>query len=257
MDRSQRWCLLLLYLMSKDVTVAFLPCSINCGSQSPSLSQARKTFSKTTLNIKDIDKYFPEENEDGENQDDDDESDGLVTKEMFLRDMLKDPETKRKKRNGSRYRTLDNRDALPFLVKEVTPDPYTPIEKKRKEAIKNTIKDREKTAAKKGGKEKKVKRDLLGNDKGIAASIYQETKDGSLEKVLGEFNLDKSTNCGDIIDFGDKTFEVQRARCQYKYAGGQRFVMVRKILEVKDVTRVEVESQLMKQFKDNDSEEES
>ena len=68
------------------------------------------------------------------------ENDNLVTNEMFMREMLshpddhddeeereinKDAKVKRKKRNGKHYRTLDNRDSLPFIVKVATPDPYT------------------------------------------------------------------------------------------------------------------------------------
>ena len=52
----------------------------------------------------------------------------------------------------------------------------------------------------------------------------------------------------DIIQIGEKEFQVQTARCQYKYAGGQRFVMVRKILEVKEVTRVQKEEFLLRQY---------
>lgn len=206
---------------------------------------ARPTAFKysSSLNVKHLDDYFPDK----------DDTDEILTKESFLRNMLKDPETKRKKKNGSgRYKTIDNRDNLPFLVKVITPDPYTPIAEKKKEAIDNTRKDREKTASKNGGKQKKVTRDLLGRDKGIAASIYTQQDDGSLQKILGEFNLDKSTTSGDVIDFGEKTFQVQKARCQFKYAGGQKFFMVRKILEVKDVTRVETEEKILKTFKDSE-----
>merc|ERR1712224_1125672 len=66
--------------------------------------------------------------------------------------------------------------------------------------------------------------------------------------VLGEFELDKSTTSGDIICLGDKEYRVETARCQYKYAGGQRFVMVRKILEVKELTRVQNEEALFRQY---------
>ena len=34
------------------------------------------------------------------------------------------------------------------------------------------------------------------------------------------------------------------ARSQFKYAGGKRFVMVRKILEVKEITRIAEEESL-------------
>uniref|UniRef100_A0A7S2IJ17 Uncharacterized protein n=1 Tax=Helicotheca tamesis TaxID=374047 RepID=A0A7S2IJ17_9STRA len=165
----------------------------------------------------------------------------LVTKEMFQRDMLADPTVHRKKKKGSsQYRTLDNRDALPFLVKVVTPDPYTNREQMKLSARKASDK-----------KIKKSRRNkLVGMDAGdaIAASIYEQKGDGSLHKVLGEFQLDKTTNCGDVVQVGDHHFQVQKARCQYKYAGGNRFVMVRKILEVKEVSRAAVELSLHKQL---------
>lgn len=184
---------------------------------------------------------------------DDEENDGPVTKEMLMRDMLSDPQVKRKKKNG-RYRTMDNRDSLPFVVQVSTPDPYTSNEKMKKEARKNT----KKAAKKKGGVSGKVRRNLVGMDTagtkdGIASSIYSRKTDGSLHRVLGEFKLDKNTNCGDLIEVGDREFEVQKARCQYKYAGGKRFVMVRKILEVKEVTRIAEENFLKRQFQKSKS----
>lgn len=86
----------------------------------------------------------------------------------------------------------------------------------------------------------------------IKSSIFMRKKDGSLDQVLGEFALDKGTNCGDIVDVGDgREYQVQKARCQYKYVGGKRFVMTRKILEVKEVKRILVEQE-MKQMFEND-----
>ena len=48
----------------------------------------------------------------------------------------------------------------------------------------------------------------------------------------------KNTNCGDTLLVGEREFEVVTARSQFKYAGGKRFVMTRKILEVKEITRL-------------------
>jgi hypothetical protein len=169
-------------------------------------------------------------------QDNDDEE--LVTQEMLWRDLLQDPKVKNRKKGGG-YKTMDNRDALPFVVKVVTPDPYASTKQKKEEARKNTEQFRKQQPRTK-------KTNLMG---GIAASIYSQKKDGSLEKVLGEFSLDKNTNCGDLVEVGDKEYEVQKARCQYKYAGGQRFVMFRKILEVKEVIRVAEENFLKRQFR--------
>ena len=169
--------------------------------------------------------WFAPDNHDEEDEDD------LITREMFQREMLQDPQVKRKRKKGAGggYKPLDNRDHLPFAVKKMTPDPYTHPE------VKNA-------------KLKKAKTKKTDLDHQLTASkLYQ--KDGKdTSTLLGEFKLDKSTTSGDIIVIGDREFRVEKARCQYKYAGGQRFVMVRKILEVKEVTRVAKEEFLMEQL---------
>lgn len=210
----------------------------------------------------------------------------LVTREMLLRDMLSGPEdeenttyamdgddqhlastssssaaaaasakVKRKKKNGSssQYRTLDNRDSLPFLVRVATPDPYTSNEQMKKEAKLNT--ERAKKKLKKNGTSAagigKMRHNLVGMDgkDSISSSIYARADDGSMHKIIGEFALDKSTNCGDIIEVGDGTqYQVQKARCQYKYVGGKRFVMTRKILEVKEIKRILIEKEVQTLF---------
>jgi hypothetical protein len=211
----------------------------------------------------------------------------LVTREMLLRDMLSGPEdeenttyamdgdeqhlastssssaaaaaasakVKRKKKNGSssQYRTLDNRDSLPFLVRVATPDPYTSNEQMKKEAKLNT--ERAKKKLKKNGASAagigKMRHNLVGMDgkDSISSSIYARADDGSMHKIIGEFALDKSTNCGDIIEVGDGTqYQVQKARCQYKYVGGKRFVMTRKILEVKEIKRILIEKEVQSLF---------
>jgi hypothetical protein len=158
----------------------------------------------------------------------DDEEDEPVTREQFQRDLLEDPTVRRKKKNG-RYKPLDNRDHLPFAVKKVTPDPYTHPEIK---------KDKRTTTRTK-------KSDL---DSHMTSSRLFTENDSGDTTLLGEFKLDKSTTSGDKIMIGESEYQVQTARCQYRYAGGKRFVMVRKILEVKEVTRVEKEEFLKQQF---------
>lgn len=183
-----------------------------------------------------------------EDNDDARDNEGQVTKEI-LADANANVKVKRKKgKNGYKgYKVLDNRDSLPFVVEVGVPDPYTNGEKMKRDARKNSKVDQEK----KKQKMKKVpKYNLMGMDDkdGITSSIFAREKDGSLNKVLGSFSLDKSTNCGDLIEITvDKElieFEVTRSRCQYKYAGGKRFVMVRKILEVKEKTRILQEEHL-------------
>eukprot|EP00560_Eucampia_antarctica_P001985 CAMPEP_0197835590 /NCGR_PEP_ID=MMETSP1437-20131217/26312_1 /TAXON_ID=49252 ORGANISM="Eucampia antarctica, Strain CCMP1452" /NCGR_SAMPLE_ID=MMETSP1437 /ASSEMBLY_ACC=CAM_ASM_001096 /LENGTH=294 /DNA_ID=CAMNT_0043441155 /DNA_START=103 /DNA_END=987 /DNA_ORIENTATION=+ len=192
-----------------------------------------------------------------------DEEDSLVTKEMLMRDMLSDPKVKRKKKGGkggnnkdTKYKVLDNRDALPFVVKVSTPDPYTSSNKMRQEARVNSKKEAEQKEKKKtsynskNSSKKKKRTNLVGIDgkDSIAASVRLRQTDGSFHKILGEFELDKNTNCGDLLEVGNREFEVQKAHCQYRYAGGKRFVMVRKILEVKEVTRIAEENYLKRQF---------
>jgi hypothetical protein len=187
----------------------------------------------------------PDSDDDGDNDDE------LVTREMLHRDLLQDPQVKRKRKNGKEgYKPLDNRDHLPFSVRKITPDPYTHAEIKKAQQ-KNV-----------GGKRKRTDLDhhLTPAPKtksgGSCSSrlITSNKKDGiDTSTVLGEFQLDKSTTSGDIVLIGDREYQVQKARCQYKYAGGQRFVMVRKILEVKEVTRVYEEEALIRQFKSSPS----
>ena len=68
--------------------------------------------------------------------------------------------------------------------------------------------------------------------------------DGSLHRVLGEFVFDSNTNCGDLLLISDREYEVVSARSQFRYAGGRRFVLVRKVLEVKEVGRIAEEASL-------------
>mmetsp|Transcript_74 Transcript_74/g.99 ORF Transcript_74/g.99 Transcript_74/m.99 type:complete len:245 (-) Transcript_74:168-902(-) len=152
----------------------------------------------------------------------------------------------KKKKKKAGYKVSDERDNLPFVVRMTTPDPYTKVEKKRLKAQKNTKDDRKKNLR------PKMKAPKYSNLKvgGIAASIFvnDDEDDGKREllPVLGEFKLDKSTSCGDIVVVGEKTFVVQKARCQYKYAGGRKFEMVRKILEVKPILRIANEEVLQR-----------
>jgi hypothetical protein len=169
-----------------------------------------------------------------EEQGDENDDDNLVTREVFQRDLLEDPRVKRKRKNG-RYKPLDNRDHLPFAVKKLTPDPYT------HPAIK---KDRRKSAN--GTKKSDLDRHLTNS------RLFKENDEGSTT-LLGEFKLDKSTTSGDLVVIGDREFQVQSARCQYRYAGGKRFVMVRKILEVKEVARVAKEEFIMEQYTNSET----
>lgn len=183
-------------------------------------------------------------NEEYQREEEDDE---LITREMFLRQGLEAQEARSKKKGSKEYKPHDNRDSLPFIVKVKTPDPYTPSDKMLKDAKKLS------ETAKKNKKSKldKVRRtNLVGMDgkyaNGIAASIFSRKSDGELQKVIGQFELDKNTNCGDLVEIGEREFEVVKARAQFKYAGGERFVMVRKILEVKEITRIAEEASLQR-----------
>lgn len=186
--------------------------------------------------------------------------DNVVTKEMFLRDLLQGPESaatannsttgstlhtadgvvvKRKRKKGGEYRVLDNRDILPFAVRLQTPDPYTHPEVKRHQA---------------GGQKVKRRRDAV--EEQIASTVYRtpgrgrgdDDDDEIQPTLLGEYSLDRHTTTGDALRLGGTEYRVVQHRCLYKYAGGQRFVMVRKILEVKEVGRLLSEEYLQRQW---------
>ena len=53
---------------------------------------------------------------------------------------------------------------------------------------------------------------------------------------------------GDKIEIDNQIYLVQRATCQYRYAGAQKFVMVRKILQVKPIQRAMQEDYLLRQW---------
>lgn len=209
----------------------------------------KNSFSSSKITL------YNDKNRSDENQKDEKETEPeIITQEMFLRDLLADPEgeedkaiVKRKKKNGSTYKTMDNRDSLPFLVRISTPDPYTNNDEMKREAKLNTENAAKKQKKKDGIIPGKKRFHLVGMDSkdSISSSVYTRADDGTMHKIVGEFALDKSTNCGDIIEIGDGTeYLVQKARCQYKYAGGKRFVMTRKILEVKEIKRVVIEQEI-------------
>lgn len=163
----------------------------------------------------------------------------LVTKEDFMREMLRDPEVIVKKKKSKKtkhskpYKVLDNRDLLPFSVNLQTPDPYKHPDLKRKEA-------------------KKHKRPKDTIEDHVSSRLYrsesnQKDTDNS-KTLLGDFSLDKHTTTGDRLIIDNIEYKVLRHRCQYKYAGGQQFVMIRKILEVKEVERLSVERNLKRVF---------
>ena len=186
--------------------------------------------------------------------DNDADPDEVVTKDMFLRAMLETGEEIRIRKKGqksgsaggatnnkqkqSEYKVMDNRDILPFAVQLQTPDPYVHPEIKRQKA--------QKAKKRRDAVEEQIASRLYYMDHG-GSSSSSSGKDNT-KTLLGEFNLDKHTTTGDILLVGGHEYKVMRHRCQYKYAGGQRFVMLRKILEVKEVGRLHAESMLMKQF---------
>ena len=171
-----RYATLILLAKSSLVLGFTLP---NCNNAAPTISPHA-----TTQLWGSISKW----NEEYKQSDDEDDEE-LITNEMFMRNMLAEP-AKRKKKGSKEYKPHDNRDALPFVVKVKTPDPYTPETEMIKQAKKNS----------KGIKKIKTS-NLVGElgSQGIAASIYSRKKDGTLYKVIGSFQFDKDTNCGDLV----------------------------------------------------------
>ncbi|KAI2508885.1 hypothetical protein MHU86_5495 [Fragilaria crotonensis] len=145
----------------------------------------------------------------------------------------------------------DNRDQLPFVVQLITPDPYTRPEVAKERARKNTERDRQQQQQQQMRRNTNSRRSSAAATPRISASLFETTKSSSNDDAptvtaLGEFILDQSTTCGDIVVVGEQSYLVQTAKCQYKYAGGKRFDMVRKILHVKPIRRVQVEAVLQR-----------
>jgi len=204
----------------------------------------------------------------------------IVTKEMFMREMLSSPydddgedneggrennedatamvskKKDNKKNKNSKtgkqrnYKAYDNRDALPFGVQVTTPDPYTHPDQKKKKVAKvpknpsaveqNIISSSLFINNNKSSKKKK-------NNKNSGVNNNDDDK-----TWLGEYRLDKHTTTGDLLLIGDTEYKVVQHKCQYKYAGGKQFVMVRKILQVKEVGRYRTEEYLKRQWKQSE-----
>jgi len=201
--------------------------------------------------------------------------DTIVTKEMFLRELLRHPndddndhddgvgiaadtaaavtvkrQSSNKKGRGKdkSYKVLDNRDSLPFAVTVATPDPYTHPEIKKEKARKQSVTPKKRHDA----VESAVSSSLFVQSSAAVGGGKKKKKDNGSEMDtstwLGDFVLDKLTTTGDILEIGDKQYKVVKHRCQYKYAGGKRFVMTRKILQVKEVSRLRTEEYLKAQL---------
>lgn len=182
----------------------------------------------------------------GNDEEDDQEEDEQerITRDQFYRDLMglsetensndqdeqqqqqqKSPKKKGKNQKyGSTKRPHDNRDSLPFLVQVMTPpeEPYEQVIKKTK---------------------KKSKRKREGK-----ADNNDDDDLGIVGETLGEFAFEKNTGSGDKIEIDNQIYLVQRARCQYRYAGAQKFVMVRKILQVKPMQRAMQEDYILRQW---------
>lgn len=193
----------------------------------------------------------------------------LVTKEMFLRSLLADedaaaptstalpaktpsssPLVKRETKKGKApstkpYRVLDNRDSLPFAIQLATPDPYTHPELKRRRAAK--VKKRS-SAVEHSPLVASRLYASSSNDKNNRSGVGARSELADGETLLGEFQLDHHTTTGDVLQIGDTEYKVLKHRCLYKYAGGKRFVMVKKVLHVKEVGRVQTEELLARQW---------
>lgn len=244
-------------IITESMTHRFL----NCEAFHPAMHTASKSFTSGARWLPD--RMFELSLQKGWLDHEDDDEDGLVTREDFNRDMLgMEPKVKRKNRKGKGHKPLDNRDHLPFSVRTETPgDPYKNRYQKEKEQqlrknrgprSKKTDLDRHMLAYTRRHSDKngKSKKDSTAPSRLVQRRSKKKIDDNkSMMTILGEFELDKSTTSGDVIVLGEKEYRVETARCQYKYAGGQRFVMVRKILEVKELIRVESEAVLSRQYK--------
>jgi hypothetical protein len=170
---------------------------------------------------------FAAVNQHARDEDDGDEEEDLITKEMFYRELmgLTGEENERTgskaKKKKKKRRHHDNRDRLPFLVQVIAP-PEKAYEKKLSQQ---------------------------STDKKNNKSKGRSSSDSDVvTETLGEFQFDKTTNCGDKIEIDNELYVVRKSKCQYKYAGAKKFVMVRKILQVKPVQRAMQEDYLTRQW---------
>lgn len=180
-------------------------------------------------------KLYSQSNDDNE----EDEEADLIEKQNFFREIMGSDETgeSKKKAKGKQPKGIkrphDNRDDLPFLVQVMTPpddsDLYNQqvMEQKKKKRKKLTRKQRR---------------------QGIFHEDEDEDDGEIVGETLGEYRFEKNTGSGDKIEIDEQVYVVTKARCQYRYAGAQKFEMVRKILQVKPVQRAMQEDYIMRQF---------
>ena len=148
------------------------------------------------------------------------------------------------------------RNALPFIVTVNVPDPYTHPKHIIKEAIKNTkairpVNNNNNYNNKSLARIRRSSSRTDGRTTGgggvmssISATVSALRADGSLQSVLGEFTFDATTNCGDLLFIADTEYEVISAKSQFRYAGNRKFVLVRKVLVVKEISRIAEEASL-------------
>ena len=150
------------------------------------------------------------------------------------------------------------RNALPFIVTVNVPDPYTHPKHIVKEAIKNSkattppVNNNSKSLPARIRRSSSSRTDgrTTGGGGGgrvtssISATVSALRADGSLQSVLGEFTFDATTNCGDLLLIANAEYEVISAKSQFRYAGNRKFVLVRKVLVVKEISRIAEEASL-------------
>ena len=148
------------------------------------------------------------------------------------------------------------RDSLPFLIQM----PASPYQTKLEKA------QHIQKLKKKLSENKHTKTSTFLNSK---LYLQNNTSNNSAMTMmpLGEFRLDKSTTTGDILQLQDdddnaedgttttttRLYKVIQHRCQYQYRGG-KFRMVRKILHVKEVSRIQQEEYIQRQYDNSSSE---
>jgi hypothetical protein len=163
-------------------------------------------------------------------KDSDEENDNAAPDDRIYREIMGiSPEADNKKKGKSSKQSIkrphDNRDKLPFLVQVMTPG----VEPYQQQAVQQTLQKNSKKKTKKGIPSVSVEAEAVG-------------------ETLGEFAFEKNTSSGDKIEIDNEVYVVQKAKCQYRYAGGQKFVMVRKILQVKPIQRAMQEDYILRQW---------
>lgn len=191
-------------------------------------------------------KWFNEENDKNENDDGDPNLMPIVRKQR----------NKQRKDVGRKRPPHDDRDRLPFSVRTTSPDdPYKSryLKEREKQRLQKKNRDNDKSSTNTTPFRLIRRKNARSSTGSSGRNSSNKRSANSSSTIIGEYQLDPTTTSGDVISIGTIEYKVEKARCQYRYAGSGKFNMVRKILEVKELTRHQTEESLTRQYRRSQS----